>query len=252
MRSISFWAKQNHRKARLIIVFIHLLLLSLAIFTASLLGGMGVEPLQSGYHFLFIVPLLVAVFYPAKPLSRMFKAHQEYLSRRKICDLTIAASGYIMCILMFSASEPISTFYNRLEGSHSVTGFGGMTDSPKRYLSIPQFAKYFQSTEVQQLSAREKSKILKRQIMGIKKDKDTPTGAKIFLITFSVLIAAGLISILLGLSCNIACSGSGVLAVFVFMTGTAGVIFLLVRFIQMILGKGKWKKKQDTPPPRTD
>ena len=50
----------------------------------------------------------------------------------------------------------------------------------------------------------------------------------------SVIIAAGLLLLLAGLSCEISCSGSEGAAIAVGLLGTGLIIFLLVRVIQRI------------------
>lgn len=90
---------------------------------------------------------------------------------------------------------------------------------------------------------------MKEQIKSIKKDKDLSKGAKTALIILSVLVAAGLFYIVLGLSCSLSCGGSDAAAVIVLLGGTALTIFLLVLAIRAITGKKKKKKINSEKPP---
>ena len=72
-------------------------------------------------------------------------------------------------------------------------------------------------------------------------------GKRITLVTLSIVIAVILTFLLAALSCEIACSGAEALAIIVFISGLAGIIFGLVGVIKSINRKYK-KLKTDKEP----
>ena len=91
------------------------------------------------------------------------------------------------------------------------------------------------ATSKKPFSKKELKKKLKNKWKEFRKHyKESTKGEKTALIILSVIIAAGLLLLLAGLSCEISCSGSEGAAIAVGLLGTGLIIFLLVRVIQRI------------------
>ena len=87
------------------------------------------------------------------------------------------------------------------------------------------------------LKWKERKKLLKEQIRGIKKTNELSKGEKVALTILAVLAALGLLFLVASLACNLSCSGSDAAAVIVGLGGGALVIVLLVVAIRAIYNK---------------
>lgn len=77
-------------------------------------------------------------------------------------------------------------------------------------------------------------------------------GAKVALITLSVLAATGLLYIVAALACNLSCSGSEGAAVELMFGGVGLTVFFLLIAISAITGRKKKPKKTDITPDDAD
>jgi hypothetical protein len=119
----------------------------------------------------------------------------------------------------------------------------------KPYKSIGEFNKSIKDEKGKLLKWKERRKLLKAQIQGIKSSSDLTPTAKTLLTILSVIVAIGLLYLVAALSCSLSCNGSDAAAVLVGVGGTALVIFLVIIVIRGIYGKHKKKKLHTTEPP---
>ncbi|MEI9943660.1 MAG: hypothetical protein WDN26_05510, partial [Chitinophagaceae bacterium] len=111
------------------------------------------------------------------------------------------------------------------------------------YKNVAAFTASMKDENGKTLKWKERKKLLKAQVKEIKKSKELSNGAKAGLIILSSIIALGLLALILGLACDLSCSGADGLAILVGVGGTALIVFLLVLTIRSITGK-KRKRKQ--------
>jgi len=244
MKKISIWAKQNPWKARITIIFSHILLFLLAWFTGTQLYAIGKE-LPAFFMFLFVLIYLIAAFtYPSKKNKSGTNIPFLYL-KQKSSDLLLAAATFGMVVCLAADNENVFRFY--------TTSFANLTS-----VSIKGKEKSTANEILASLKYRDKStltrsekKILRQEF---KKELKLYTIAKLSgkkdeagnagLIILAIIAALGLLYVLAALSCSISCSGSEGAAVLVVVLGTAAIVVGLIVVIRAI--KRGSKKKQIT------
>jgi hypothetical protein len=246
MKKVSRWAKHHIVPARIIIVFSFITLTLLGILTGTLLSGMDIylpAALMMGMVTIYLTGLIA---YPAKSLKGKKMTAAAFYIRQKSCDLLLAASTF--CMIVYFSNQPgqllrYSTSLNAAIPTH--TSFP-KDSTVKIHKPIAAFAASLKDETGKKLKWKERRKLLKEQVKSIKKS-DLSRGAKIALIILSVFVAAGLLALILALSCELSCSGAEGAAVLVGVGGVILIGLLLVLVIRGILGK-KRKKKRDIAP----
>ncbi|MDP4218072.1 MAG: hypothetical protein Q8927_17855 [Bacteroidota bacterium] len=242
MKRISLWAWHHQGKARLAVLFLHLLLAALAIYIGSTLSSMSLQ--ISSWVLLcgMGIFLAAATAYPDGTRIRYW--------RQKTCDLLLAAAGFLaLCSLsnldnLFGLAAPLASGHKaeiewaRPGATKPTAGeiLASLHSDGKRALTR-------QEKRVLRKEFRRQVKIyIKAKATG-----DKHAAEKALLIIASIVAAIGLLYLLAGLACEISCSGSTGLAIFVFFTGFAAVIFGLVFLIRAIL---RWGKPKALPGPQ--
>lgn len=243
MKKISYWAKAHKWSARFIIVVSFLLLNGIGIVTGILLSQLDINVPVIVMVAFFTVFLIAWFAYPSKDMKGKKINPTAFYIKQKICDFALAASAFCMVVYLGNHPDRLFQFYPSLNAT--VTSEPSLpTDSIKReYKSVTAFATSLKNENGNNLKWKERKKLLKEQIKGIKMANDLSSGEKTLLIILSVLVALGLLYLVAALSCSISCGGADALAVIVAIGGTALVIYLLVIVIRSINGKKK-KKKQ--------
>lgn len=245
MNKLPELGKTHPAAARTLIVCLHLLLFLLALLTARLLGTTGNNELPAMLLAGFAIYLFIR--YPQRPLVSSEILKHNYLLRKRQFNLVICALGFILPVLVFTAETPVTGFYDRLQGSNTgKTGTVSTVDSPRKYLSIPDFTRKYHDKSI---SAKEKRQVLKQQIMAIQKDSNLSKSAQTWLIILTVLVAVGLVYLIAGLSCSLSCAGSTTAATLLLIFGIPAVVLLAIFAIRRIKGKRRRKRTQDTPSP---
>jgi protein-S-isoprenylcysteine O-methyltransferase Ste14 len=248
MRKISFWAKNHKPLARLAIIAIYILLNCTGVFIGILLSGLDFTfSIASLYGFICLF-LAGIVLYPQKYQKGKKWIGRKFYVRQKSCDFILAASSF--CMIIFLGNRPEKLLFNTalLNAALEVPVSQPKDSSAKTYKTINNFSFSLKDENGKSLKWKERKKLLKAQIKGIKKANDLSDGEKIALIILSGLVALGLLSLVLALSCNLSCSGAGGAAALVAIGGTALIIFLLVIAIRAINGKKK-KQQQNAEKP---
>jgi hypothetical protein len=195
--------------------------------------------------FIFLLLIILyfagAIHYPSKTGKKRFSSAGFY-RRQKACDFILAASAF--CMMIYICNDHFSgiKFFAGLHAATPIKPISPTDSTVKTYKSMAAFSALLKDANGKSLKWKEKKKLLKEQIRGIKKANDISDGGKIGLIVLSVAVAAGLLYLIAALSCNLSCSGSDGAAILVGVGGTALIIFLLVLAIEAIIGKKKKNK----------
>ena len=116
MLKLSLWGKNNPWKARVIIIFSHVILFQLAWFTGNELVSIGIN--LPGYlkYLIVLISLLTFITYPSAKNKSAYKI-VPYYTRQKICDFLFALSTFGMVVCLAAPGENISTFFSDIHAS---------------------------------------------------------------------------------------------------------------------------------------
>lgn len=219
MKQISYWAHSHKTAARIILILLYIPINMAGLWTGYLLQEAGITLTANFIYTIFALVLAVYFFYPAKA---------SYYKRKFFEGVMITCTYLMIC------------FYgNQLNIPTPVLPFANSTQAVS-YTINHAVIQPASNDPGKTLTKKELRKELKHSLQ---QKKEMTKGWKIALIILSILVAAGLIYVLLYLSCSIACSGSEALAVIVFLIGTAAVIFGLIKLINHIRGKKRRREK---------
>ena len=229
MRIISVWARGHIMLTRLLIVFLYIIINLLGLFLGDLLFSSNIV-LTSLFIFLTIGLLFAGMLiYPSKEKKNSYK---NFYGLQKTGDLLLATATFLFIVFGGNSlnKKSFTTFPSVYATSFSIPSSQLVNTSAS--IQPNEFAK---ATAGKPFSKKELKKKLKSKWKEFRKHyKESTKGEKTALIILSILIAAGLLSLLAALSCEISCSGSEGLAIAVGILGTGLIIFLLVRVIQRI------------------
>ncbi|HMK19661.1 MAG TPA: hypothetical protein VK492_15775 [Chitinophagaceae bacterium] len=239
MRKLSLWGKNNPLKARLIIIFSHIILFNLAWFTGNQLVSIGVDLPEYLKYLIVFVFLLAFITYPSSKNKSGYKIVSYYV-RQKTCDFVFALSFFGLVVCLTVSDENISTFFPDISASTSP--------SVEKSKTKPKAAEILASLEHRDKSSltRSEKRVLKKEFkkqIGIyvtakitgEKEKSDQT----LLIILAIIAALGLFLVVAALACTLGCNGSGTGAIAVAVLGTAAIVFGLIVLIRAIEQKGK-------------
>lgn len=213
MKKLSTWAHTHTAYARIIIICIYILLNILGLFTGDILYSMGVEFNPLVWFGTMLLTFTGIFLYPSRKLKSRYK---NFYNRQKLAD------GFLICSTFLFIIYFGNTFAHQQQS--------GVTSS----FAISIINKGSSSANVVS-SKKEVRKSLRKTIKEVrKKYKESSRSQKTLYIILAVLAAAGLIYLMVGLACSIACSGSEALAYIVGGVGIGAIIFGLVKVIQRI------------------
>ena len=238
MKKISIWAKAHTWHARLLIVFIYVLLFAIGINTGKLLKEINVGFSQPYFIACVISTLLLWICYPS---GKSKSGSSVSYVQRKVFDCSFGAVTFLM--LLYAGNNDVSVFKDQFVQAARITHSAKDSVNYNNHL-IKDFIGSIKGIDVSKLSQKEKIKLIKKQIKKINQDKETSKGSKTLLIILSILIALGLLFGLAALSCSIACSSSGALAIIVALAGTFVIVFFLVKIIKRISNPPPAKKEE--------
>jgi hypothetical protein len=248
MKSLSFWAKRNPVKARVIIVLLHVLLIALALNTGIELYKSGISLPVSLLYVITILFFVVALLYPSKRKKDSRFTRQQFYRVQKTCDFIIGACSFIM-ILGLANNYYNSDFQNAARAASS--GLYKITDKKPTAEEILASLAYRNKSTLTH-SEKRILKIAFRQQLKIyakaKLQHDDEAAGKAVLIILSIIGAIGLLALLAGLACTLSCNGSEAGAILLAVLGTTAIIWLLVVVIRKI---SHHKKKESTAVPDT-
>jgi hypothetical protein len=224
------------------IVVSFILLNGLGIMIGILLSDLNISTPASAMLVCCSIYMIGIAAYPSRAeKGKKINAAILYL-KQKSCDFILAACSFFMITYVSNHPQVLFQQYPVLNASVSATPSLPKDSTIKAFRSINGFSASLKDENGKILKWKERKKLLKDQINGIKKSNDISKDGKAVLIFLSVLVALGLLFLVAALSCDLSCSGSDGLALLVGVGGTALIIFLLVLAIRAINGKMKKKK----------
>ena len=241
MKQLSLWARKNPRKARLIIIVSHLLILLLAWFTGREISALSDE-LPGYLKIIFVLVFIIAaIIYPVKSKPGYLYAKQ------KTCDFLLALSTFGM-VTGIAASGEIS--FGSLSPLYASTP--SAINNNKKDPTAEQILASLKHRDKSSLTRAEK-RILKTEfkkqlkiwtfakITGNKEE-----GSKAGLVILAIIGAVGLFFLVASLSCSLSCNGSDAAAIVVLLLGTAAIVLGLLAVLRAI------KKKKRKPENKTE
>ena len=209
MKKISLWASQHTWLTRFIILLIYIFLNIVGWIIGDLLTSFNI-------HFnslLLAIPCLLGILglylYPFRKKNALYII---FYRRHKIGDLLLATSTFLFIVI---SGIRLDLWYSGTDAQANIVSYSTKT------IAVRIIRKAY---------------------------KEEKKGTRIALITLSIVVASILIILLAALSCEIACSGAEALAYILFIVGTSGIIFGLVRIIQRINIKYKGPKPTKEAP----
>jgi hypothetical protein len=242
MKKISYWARVHKRPARIAIVVSFILLNILGIMTGVWLADLGVFLSYSAVIAFVLIYSVGLLAYPSRLLKNGRPARSSFYIRQKTCDALLAAATFCLIVYLGNRPETILRYFSAANAAMSVAPSLPKDSSVKTYKPLKEFSLSIKDEKGTLLKWKERKKLLKEQVRGIKKS-DMSNGGKVALIILSVLLAMGLIYLVAALACSLSCNGSEAAAVIVGVAGAGLVIFLLVIAIRAILGKERKRKR---------
>jgi len=243
MKKISRWAKDHKWSARYIIIISHLILATLAVVTGVLLSSLNIAVSLSVLLFFIALYGIAFVLYPSRNKKKGFSDGNFYI-RQKSCDFLLAASTFFMFVYMGNHPDRLFQYGSPLNAT-VVNNSSLPGDSAVRsYKTIAAFSAAMKNENGNTLRFKERKKLLKAQIKGIRKSDELSRGAKVALIVLSAIVALFLLYGVAALACSLSCNGSGAAALIVGIGGGALVIWLLFITIRSIMG-GKRKNREE-------
>lgn len=242
MKKISIWANNHKWGARFLIIGGFLLLNCLGITTGSLLSDIQFSISPFVMFMLIVIVLAACLLYPAKSLKGKKLCSSAFYIRQKACDFILIISTFGM-VVYISNREEISLFNTSSANAATV-----IIKKDETYKPISEFSKTLKDENGKKLKLKERKKLLKKQLKGIKKANDLSKGEKIALMILSIAAAIGLGALLAAAACSIACGGAEALAIVVAFAGYGILTMLLILAIRAIVGKkGKPKAVAEIP-----
>ena len=244
MKKLSLWAREHKQAARFIIVISFIVLNILGVVTGKLFTALGIS-IPASVMLLFAVAYCAGfIFYPSKSLKGKKLNASAFYVRQKSCDFILAGSTFCMIVYLGNHPDRLFQYIPNLNAATAVNSSLPSDSAVKTYKSIAEFSASMKDENGNHLKWKERKKLLKEQVRAIK-SSGLPSEGKAGLIILSVIAALFLLALVLGLACNLSCSGSDAAAVVVGLGGTALIIFLLVVVIRSIKGKKKKIKEPE-------
>lgn len=239
MRNLSYWAKYHPVHARVIIVIARCALAVIAYFLGTQLLQFGTELSPLWIYLLIITFFAAGATYPSA-------RNRKNYSTRKMYDLVIASCGFFIVLCL---ANQLNRPFVLLQNSQAAVR---VDPSPYKYAEAKKLLEQFQKGEKTKFTAKEKriiKKEFKYQLGQYAKAKALGRKAnaeQVLLIIVACIVAVGLLYLLSGLACTIACNGADALAVVVFVVGAAAIIWGLIRVIRSIKRKRSAQKTQSS------
>jgi hypothetical protein len=243
MRRLSYWAKRNPWKSRIIIIISHLLLMLLGWYTGTAFFAMDIS-LPAYLLVFFILYYIAAVFmYPSKEEKKLRNGRWLYI-KQKACDFSLAAAAYGMMVCI--SNKPGGFFQN----FQTVSGSSIIKSSPLK--EKPTATEILESLKYRDKSTltHEEKRILKKEfkvqlknyvVAKLKGNKGE--GDNALLIILAIIAALGIVYLVAALSCSLSCNGNEGAAILVVILGIAA-IGLGLYFVIRAINRGSKKKPE--------
>jgi len=232
--NISCWAKLHPWPSRLMIILSHLLLTFFALKTGIILTDAGITVpgfVHIGAGLLFG---LAWIGYPVKTEKGLRLNKWLFYRKRKIADLILISSTFIMLVqLGNNISNQNRQPFENLFGSKAVACYVKVKDKDVHQIEKNESNPIFSHRS--KFGLKEKRNTIKAMLGNFFSEKyGNGSGGKTGLGILLIIGSVGLIFLIAALACELACSGAEGAAVLVGVIGAAGVVFLIVKAIQMM------------------
>lgn len=248
MKKISTWAKNNKWFARILVVVCHILLNITGIITGILMSDLDINIPANALPFFILVFLTGIIFYPLKSEKRNQTNRHLFYTRRKRWDFMLAASTFLIVLHIGNHyDDPLKNYpgiYAAISSASSLPG----DSTIKSYKKLADFNASLKDNNGKPLKWKERKKLMKEQLKGIRKAGDLSKGEKVALSILTVLLALGLMYVVAGLACGLACNGADAAAWVVLIGGTAVVILLSIIAFRAIYSNRKARRKLEGLP----
>jgi membrane protein implicated in regulation of membrane protease activity len=246
IKQLSFWAKKHKWASRFIIVFAFIIMNVLGVMTGILFDSLNVPFSSLILISTILVFLLVCFKYPSKEERKNVVEKDRSYILQKSYDMVLIVCTFVMFVFFGNhQTSPVNYF---VSNASAATSFSHPKDSTKGYKSVDEFKKMMKDENGKTLKWKERKKLLKKQIKGIKKADDLSDGSKVLLIILCVLLAVVLAYGVAAIACSLSCSGAEGAAVVVAILGLAGVVLLTLFLIRGIVRKSKKDKTKEIKP----
>ena len=244
MKKISYWAKNNIWKTRILIIASYLILSLLGIIIGKLLSQLDIIISPIIFDYFLAISLLIFVLYPNK------KAKYEL---RKTFDFVLLFTFFLFTVISGNQKKFILN-----DGSLLASTIISPKDSTKSLNKNEHFISFVNHLNLQKgklLSASEKKHILKQKVREIKNDKELSKEEKTGLAILCMIAAITLMAGIVAAACSVACAGSGAGGLLILLGGWFLTLFFTARTINYIY-KGPrarvLKKRQEAMKKSTD
>jgi hypothetical protein len=233
MKQVSFWAKNHKISARITIIFAYFLLNITSLFAGDILHSINVifnSFFCLAAMFLTIVGVLI---YPSGKNKSRYK---NFYFRHKMADGILILATFLF--LVYSGNSINENRIRIFQPAYGISIITPRHPEANSY-SVPKASSVSSKKELRR-------NFLKKLREIRKKYKGATKTEKTLLIILAIIAAGFLMSLLLALSCSIACSGSEALAFIVGIIGAGAIIFGVIKLIQRIT-RGKPQKEKAEP-----
>ncbi len=230
MKSLSYWALLNMRKAIGILVVVHLLLATLAYYLGILFSA------QELVLPLWLIYICIALFFVAEiayPVRRSrFKWLRWSYARQKTMDFTIIGT-YALAMVVIGNQSANQLERTSLPESHSSF----VVPTVHKPNADDTLSKSEKRKERRQLK-KELRKKVKTYVKQLKRKakNDNNTGGKVALIIILMIVGILLVGLL---SCFVACSDAPWLGLILFLSLSVLIGIGCVKWIKSVKAKGK-------------
>lgn len=219
MKNISLWARQHKWAARCYITIAYFLLNLLSLYFAFVLHQAGFAAGPISVLVLSLPFTLALAYYPKR---KQKETYSNFYHLQKTCDGVLVSTSFL---LMICASLHFNTTKNQ-------------PTTATVYAATPTTGNIKPTIKIKWT----KPGLIIKQWAGLKKNvralkqayKQSADGKKTGLTILASLVAAGLLMLVLSLSCSLSCSGAEGAAVLVLLGGTGLIVFLLIKVLQRI------------------
>lgn len=233
MRKLSVWAKHNPRKARIIIIVSHILLIGLAWFAGSELSFISKKPPEFIVYLFVLMFFIAAIAYPFKK-NKSEREKGSFYIKQKTCDFSLAASLFGMVLCLSANDKNVLPFYTSSQAS--VVSISVKKENPTAAEILASLKYRDKSTltrSEKRILKQEFNKQLKKYtIAKLSGNKEAAGNAG--LIILSIIVALGLLYLVAALACSLSCNGSDAAAAAVLVLGIAGIVIGFIAVIRAI------------------
>ncbi|MFK7771719.1 MAG: hypothetical protein AB8F94_06255 [Saprospiraceae bacterium] len=227
MKNLSLWAKNNRTKALAITILLHIVLGYFYFYIGAFLFLQKIVLPSILLYVSGILFLIAYTFYPIRYVQKGI--YKRTFFKEKQWQLVAMVSAIIFLVFIGNQST---------RSAFSQQNFSQAYSAQTIALDIKKEAKV-ENQKTRKLIRKAKRQLRKRIKRNVRKMRRAERGmtdfGKFVAIFFSVLAAIGLGLLVLGISCNLSCSGNEALAAIVLIGGFILIIGGLITIIRKIV-----------------